>query len=94
MRHKPFQTAPTLSPPDNSEHGVEVLALSAVQGDLDEVLDGLHALQGVGLLQDLSGDPEGLLVYHLLELLQVATSRGGVQFEQVINVPENHDTRQ
>lgn len=62
-----------MGPPDNSKHGVEILALSAVQCDLDEVLDGLHPLQGVGLLQDLCGHPEGLLVYDLFKLLQVTT---------------------
>lgn len=60
--------------PDDSEHRVEVLALSAVQGDLNEVFNGLHPLQGVGLLQDLCGDPEGLLVNHLFKLFQIATS--------------------
>lgn len=72
------QTASTLGPPDNSEHGVEVLALSAVKGDLDEVFDGLHPLEGVGLLQDLCGHPEGLLVYHLLKLFQITTAHRGV----------------
>lgn len=65
----------TLSSPDDSKHGVEVLALSAVQSNLNEVLYGLHPLHGIGLLQDLRGDPEGLLVYHLLKLFQIATSR-------------------
>lgn len=78
-------------PPDDGEHGVEILALSAVQRDLDEVFDGLHSLQGVGLLQDLRGDPEGLLVYHLLKLLQVATSHRRVQFEQVVHIPAGQD---
>lgn len=84
-------TAAALSQPDNSEHGVEVLALSAVKGDLDEVLDGFHPLHSVGLLQDLCGHPEGLLVDHLLKLLQIATSRRGVQFKQVIHIPERHE---
>lgn len=75
---KTLKTDSTLNPPDNSEHGVEILALSAVQGDLDEVFDGLHPLQGVGLLQDLCGHPEGLLVYHLLKLFQITTSHRGV----------------
>lgn len=78
-------------PPDDGEHGVEILALSAVQRDLDEVFDGLHSLQGVGLLQDLRGDPEGLLVYHLLELLQVTTSHRRVQLEQVVHIPAGED---
>lgn len=77
-RQYPLKTVSTPSPPDNSEHGVEVLALSAVQGDLDEVFDGLHPLQGVGFLQDLCGDPKGLLVYHLLKLFQITTSNRGV----------------
>lgn len=65
---------PTIIPPDNCEHGVKVLALSAVKGDLDEVFDGLHPLEGVGLLQDLRGYPEGLLVNHLFKLFQITTS--------------------
>src|SRR4029434_4549440 len=40
---------PLCCSPDNGEHGVEVLALAAVQRDLDEVLDDLHALELVGL---------------------------------------------
>ena len=62
-----------LSIPDYSKHGVEVLALSAVQRNLDEMLDGLHPLQGIGLLQDFRGHPEGLLVYHLLKLFEITT---------------------
>jgi len=73
--------------PDDGEHGVEVLALPAVQGDLHVVLDGLHPLQGAGLLQDLRGDPEGLLVDHLLKLLQVPAPQRRVQLEQVVHVP-------
>lgn len=80
-------------PPDDGEHGVEILALSAVQRDLDEVLDGLHSLQGVGLLQDLRSDPEGLLVDHLLKLLQVTTSHRRVQLEQVVHIPARQDKR-
>lgn len=60
--------------PDNGEHGVEVLALSAVQGDLDEVLDGLHSLQSIGFFQDLRGHPKCLLVYHLFKLFQIPAS--------------------
>lgn len=69
-----LRTASTRNPPDDSKHGVKVLALSAVQGNLDEVFDGLHPLQGVGFLQDLCGHPKGLLVYHLLKLFQITTS--------------------
>lgn len=76
--HKQSRGGATLSQPDNSKHGVEVLALSAVKGDLDEVFDGFHPFQSVGLLQDLCGHPEGLLVYHLLKLFQIATSHRGV----------------
>lgn len=56
--------------PDDGKHGVEVLALAAVQGDLDEVLDGLHAFELVGLPRHLCGHPEGLVVDGLLEALQ------------------------
>lgn len=73
--------------PDNGKHGVEVLALSAVQGDLDEVLDGLHSLQGIGFFQDFRRHPERLLVYHVFELFQIAAAYRGVQFKQVIHVP-------
>lgn len=52
-----------------------------MQGDLDEVLDGLHSLQGIGFFQDLRGHPEGLLVYHLFELFQITASYRGVQFK-------------
>lgn len=62
-----------------------------MQRDLDEVFDGLHSLEGVGLLQDLRGDPEGLLVYHLLKLLQVTTSHRRVQLEQVVHIPASED---
>ena len=57
---------PTHTLPDDGKHGVEVLALSAVQGDLDEEFDNLHPLQSVALLQDFRGNPESLLVDHLL----------------------------
>lgn len=73
--------------PDNGEHGVEVLALSAVQSDLDEVLDGLHSLQSTGFFQDLRGHPERLLVYHLFELFQITASYRRVQFKQVVHIP-------
>ena len=68
------RSAADVGVPDDGEHGVEVLALAAVQGDLDEELDGLHALHGVGLTQDFRGHPERLLVDDLLELLEVAAT--------------------
>lgn len=70
--------------PDNGKHGVEVLALSAVQGNLDEMLDGLHSLQSIGFFQDLRGHPERLLVYNLFKLFQITASYSRVQFEQVV----------
>lgn len=72
--------------PDNGKHGVEVLALAAVQGDLDEVLDVLHALELVGLPRHLRGHPEGLMVDGLLKALEAGRACLGAQFEQVIDV--------
>ncbi len=58
-----------------------------MQSDLDKVLDGLHAFERVGIAQDLSGHPEGLLVHDLLELLQVAVaSSAGVQLKQFVHI--------
>lgn len=72
--------------PDDGEHGVEVLALAAVQGDLDEVLDGFHTFELVGLPRHLRGHPEGLVVDGLLEALQAGRARLGAQLEQVVDV--------
>lgn len=58
-----------------------------MQGDLDEVLDGLHSLQGIGFFQDFRRHPERLLVYHVFELFQIAAAYRGVQLKQVIHVP-------
>lgn len=63
-----------------------------MQGNLNEVLDGFHSLQGIGFLQDLRGHPEGLLVDHLLKLLQVSASHHGFQFEKVVHVPTNRQS--
>lgn len=60
--------------PDDGKHGVEILALAAVQCNLDEVLDGLHALELVGLPCDLGGHPEGLVVDGLFESLEAGGS--------------------
>ena len=72
--------------PDDGKHGVEVLAFAAVQGDLDEVLDGLHALELVGLPRHLGGHPEGLVIDCLLEALQAGRARLGAQLEQVVDI--------
>ena len=80
-----FCRSPSVSP-DDGEHGVEVLALAAVQRDLDEVLDGLHAFELVRLSRHLRGHPEGLVVNGLLEALQAGRARLGAQLEQVVDV--------
>lgn len=72
--------------PDYGEHGVEVLALATVEGDLDEVLDGLHSLKCVGFLEYFCSYPEGLLIDELLKLLQVSISRSWFQLEEVVHV--------
>lgn len=72
--------------PDDSKHGVEVFALSTVQGDLDEVLDDLHALELVGLSHHLCCHPEGFVVDGLLEALEADGAHLGAQLEQVVDV--------
>lgn len=57
-----------------------------MQGDLDEVLDGLHALELVGLPRHLGGHPEGLVVDGLLEALEAGRAGLGAQLEQVLDV--------
>lgn len=77
---------PMCRSPDDGEHGVEVLALAAVQGNLDKVLDDLHPLQLVGLAHDLRSYPEGFLVDHLLELLQIIRASLRLELEEVVDV--------
>lgn len=77
--------------PDDGKHWVEVLALAAVQGDLDEVLDGLHALELVGLPRHLCGHPEGLVIDGLLKALQASWACLGAQLEQVIYIFSGFD---
>lgn len=72
--------------PDDGKHGAEVLALPAVQGDLDEVLNDLHAFELVGLPRHFCSHPEGLVVDGLLEALQAGRTRLGAQLEQVVDV--------
>lgn len=57
-----------------------------MQGNLDEMLDGLHAFELVWLPRHLRGHPEGLVVDGLLEALQAGRARLGAQLEQVLDV--------
>lgn len=57
-----------------------------MQGDLDEVLDDLHALQLVWLPRHLRCHPEGFVVDRLLEALEADRAHLGAQLEQVVDV--------
>lgn len=72
--------------PDDGKHGVEVLALATVQGDLDEVFDVLHPFELVGLPRHLCGHPEGLVVDGLLKAFQAGRARLGAQLKQIVDV--------
>lgn len=72
--------------PDDGKHGTEVLALAAVQGYLDEVLDDLHAFELVRFPRHLRRHPKGLVVNCFLEALEAGGAGLRAQLEKVVDV--------
>lgn len=83
-----------IKPADDGEHGVEVLAVAAVKGDLYKVLDDLHSFGRIAFLYDLCGDPEGLLVHKTFEVAKVAGRIVWAELKEVNDVIGWFDARE
>lgn len=80
--------------PDYGKHRVEVLAVTAVKGNLYKVLDDLHSFGQVGFLYYLCGDPEGLLVHKILKVAQVGGRLLWAELEEVSDVIRRFNARE